>query len=75
MSKVYCCECKHLTKTYQCAHPNNTKLSSSWYNSKIVVVNSEMTKPHMKNLHNNCDLFKQKSTWQSLKDWAAESLV
>lgn len=68
MNKVYCSDCKHLTKTHECAHPNNIELRSSWYTSKIVMYNSEMNKPHLKNMNNDCDLFKQKSMWQSFKE-------
>lgn len=71
MSKVYCRECKYLTTTYECAHPNNIEIHSSWYEAQIVVVKSELNKPHTKNMHNDCNLFKPKSMWQSFTAWLA----
>lgn len=79
MSKVHCRECKYLTTTYdvcrtttyECAHPNNIEIHSSWYKAQIVVVKSELNKPHTKNMHNDCNLFKQKSMWQSFTAWLA----
>ena len=73
MNKIYCVNCKYLTRPpggqFNCEHPNNTEVRSSWYESHRVLVRTLRNTPDMKNRYNDCNLYKPKSRWQSFKQW------